>query len=112
MIALIDAYNTLPLSAYKTELKADESLSSDTIYVGKNPSIPAVGDFRISYTYTPNNFTLSILGKQEAPNLLTSYVAKSKSDISRIESGVQSSDEMFLAAEQENTMTTWIYRVA
>lgn len=40
-----------------------------------------------------------------------SYVAKSGSNITRIEIGNKSAAEMFQSAEKENSMMTWIFRI-
>jgi hypothetical protein len=110
MIARIEPY--IPLSLEDTELTLHdgESLIGDMISIATSPTLATVGDIRITYTYTPNNSLVSILGKQEAPNILTSYIAKSTSDISRIDFGIRSAEDMFQSAAEENTLLTWIYR--
>ncbi len=64
----------------------------------------------MSYTIASNNLTLSLLGKQSGSNSIESYIAKSGSDISRVEVGTKSALEMFQAAEKENSLMTWIVR--
>lgn len=82
----------------------------DAIYVSADPQNPQIGDLRISYNTVENNYLASILAKQSG-NMLSSYIAKSGSDITRIESGTKTATEMFQHATEENTLITWIWRI-
>lgn len=110
MIERISVGTALNLTEYSPKLHSGEILQGDMIYIGKDPQNPQVGDTRVSYTIASNNLTLSLLGKQSPLNTIESYIAKSGSDISRIELGTKSATEMFQAAEKENSIMTWIVR--
>lgn len=110
MIERIPADTTLSLTEYSPQLHSWEILQGNTIYVGKDPQNSQVWDTRVSYTIASNNLTLSLLGKQSGSNSIESYIAKSGSDISRVEVGTKSALEMFQAAEKENSLMTWIVR--
>ena len=110
MIDRIPANTTLNITEYSPKLHSGEILQGNSIYAWVDPQNPQVGDTRVSYTVASNNITLSLLGKQSGSNSIESYIAKSGSDISRIEAGTKSATEMFQAAEKENSIMTWIVR--
>lgn len=110
MIERIPADTTLNITEFAPKLHSGEILQGNNIYVGVDTQNPQVGDTRVSYTVASNNLTLSLLGKQSGSNSIESYIAKSGSDISRVEIGTKSAIEMFQTAEKENSMMTWIVR--
>lgn len=110
LIAMIEANDPLDFTKYIPKINTGEIVTWGTIYVWKDISIPEIGDLRVTFTVANNNIPISILGKQSA-NSLGSYIAKSWSDITRIDSGTKTAGEMFQAAEQENTILAWIFRV-
>lgn len=110
MIERIPADTALNITEYSPKLHSGEILQGNSIYVGNDPLNAQVGDTRVSYTVASNNLTLSLLGKQSGSNSIESYIAKSGSDISRVEVGTKSATEMFQAAEKENSIMTWIVR--
>lgn len=110
MIERIPADTAISITEYSPKLHSGEILQGSSIYVGNDSQNPQVGDTRVSYMVAPNNLTLSLLGKQSGSNSIESYIAKSGSDISRVEVGTKSATEMFQAAEKENSIMTWIVR--
>lgn len=110
MIDRIPADTILNITEYSPKLHSGEILQGNSIYVGVDPQNAQIGDTRVSYTVATNNLTLSLLGKQSGSNSIESYIAKSGSDISRVEVGTKSATEMFQAAEKENSIMTWIVR--
>lgn len=85
------------------ELKA--KLNGETIYLGANPEVPAIGDARVSFqALMPAPF--SFLAQQQAGSLAP-YQTRAGSEIERVESGNLSAELMFQRAESENTMLTW-----
>ncbi len=89
-------------------LKEQAKLSSNTIYVGKRPANPKVGDIKISFTEV-KPMDISIVAKQ-VNNSFEPYLAKAGGTIELLESGMQSAEAMFQQAQQSNTILTWILR--
>lgn len=110
VIERIPAETTLPLVKYSPTLSSGTEIIGDSIYITKNPQDPQIGDMRITYTTAENGILLSILAKQTG-NTLSSYIAKSGADITRVEVWTQTADEMFQHATDENTLITWLWRI-
>lgn len=109
LIEQISAENSLNLSEYSPKLHTGEYIQNNVIYVGSDMSQPNVWDMRLTYTVANTGMPISVLGKQSWGTIV-SYIAKSWSDITRVESGTKSAEEMIEAAESENTFITWVYR--
>jgi hypothetical protein len=78
------------------------------IYLSDNPGSPRIGDYRISYRIVPVG-TASVVARQ-AGNELTGYQSKAGDVILLAHTGGQSAAEMFKAAQDANTVLTWILR--
>lgn len=78
------------------------------IYLGRNPASPAVGDYRIAYSFVPAG-DLSIIGKQ-AGNRFEPYATKAGRDLLMVDSGLAPAEKMFAEAVTENAILTWILR--
>jgi hypothetical protein len=74
-----------------------------------DPANPRIGDLRIAFAVVRAG-DASVVARQDGPNL-TTYQTRAGDGILMIESGRRSAAEMFRAAEQANTMMTWIIRV-
>lgn len=70
---------------------------------------PSIGDIKISFAAVPNG-NYSIIAKQ-VKNTFESFKTDTKTSINMIRPGIVSSDSMFDAAVQSNTVITWILRV-
>jgi hypothetical protein len=91
-------------------LKNQAQLSSNSIYVGKIPSSPQVGDIRITYKEVkPMNISLVA---NQINNTFEPYYAKAGGTIELLTSGIHSNEAMFQQAEKSNTILTWILRGA
>jgi hypothetical protein len=79
-----------------------------SIYIGRDPGDPHLGDLRISYELAPNG-TVSIIGRQSGSDL-TQYQTQAGDQLLMAEPGVRSAPEMFKEASDENRHLTWILR--
>ena len=85
-------------------------VKGNTVYLGANPANPAVGDLRVTITYTPPGGDLSIVAQVQG-NTFTSYVAKNGREFSSVKNGVVSAAQMFQSEHQSNSILTWILRL-
>jgi hypothetical protein len=85
------------------------SIVNGTIYLGSNPRQPAIGDYRISYEFTPASQT-SIIGAQKGSGL-GAYQTQSGDSLLLVDAGIVAPEEMFEGAAAGNNMFTWILRV-
>lgn len=85
------------------------SIVNGTIYLGSNPRQPAIGDYRISYEFTPAS-QASIIAAQKG-NGLAAYKTESGDSLLMVESGVVTPEEMFEGAVAGNNTFTWILRI-
>jgi hypothetical protein len=73
-----------------------------------DPASPRIGDMRIAF-HIVRAGEASVVARQDGPNL-AAYQTRAGDRILMIESGRRSAAEMFRAAEQANTVMTWIIR--
>lgn len=90
-------------------LKDQVKLASNTFYLGADPTTPSIGDQRVTFTILKPS-TFSLLARQSG-STLAAYPTKTGRDIERVESGDVTAATMFVHAEKENTITTWILRI-
>jgi hypothetical protein len=69
---------TLNLGSQTLTLGTGMTLQGDTIFIGKNPTIPEIGDMRISYRALENGEVLSVIAAQNPNAVLSPYQAKNK----------------------------------
>jgi len=85
------------------------TINDGYIYLGENPSSPAVGDVRISYEVLKPG-PLSIVAQQSS-NTFVPFVASAGGNVSMIETGTVGAEEMFATAQSSNVAMTWIMRI-
>ena len=91
------------------ELPQYVHVSGDTVYFGRNPSAPSIGDVRVTISKVlPKQ--VSLIGKVNN-GTFGRYVAKNGKRIARLEVGEVSAEEMFANAQSENVMMTWLLRI-
>jgi hypothetical protein len=83
--------------------------SGNTVYFGRSPSAPEIGDARVSFTWVPPH-EVSIIGKVSGKTFVK-FVAKNGKSVSRLDDGIRSAEEMFASAAKENATLTWILRL-
>ena len=84
-------------------------INGDQIYIWLDPSKPNVWDLKISFS-SLRPYTVSIVWKQMG-NELTSYKVSNWRNINLLSQGNVSAEDMFLQAQKENKIMTWIIRL-
>ena len=82
--------------------------SNGGLYLGGNPASPQVGDIRITFSIVKPG-PVSIVARQ-AGSTLTSYQTKAGDAVALLESGTQTSAQMFKSAQDTNKVITWLIR--
>ncbi len=78
------------------------------LYVGRNPSSPAVGDLQIEFSsIEPARVTVVALQQQKQ---LRPYLAKAGTELMLLEYGEHSPNQMFEKARAENQRMLWLLR--
>ncbi len=78
------------------------------IYVGRDPDSPQIGDLRISYDVVKAS-QISVVARQ-AGNGFGPYQTAAGDRLLMVEKGLVPATQMFQAAQQANTVLTWILR--
>jgi hypothetical protein len=89
---------------------AKVSIVDGRIFIGRDPASPAVGDYRIRYSVAPAG-DLSIVGRQ-AGDRFEPYQTKAGRNLLMVETGSVPAEKMFADPVTENTVVTWIVRIA
>ena len=83
--------------------------SGGTVYLGKTPASPHVGDVRVTLAKVlPQD--VSVIAKVSGQTF-AKYVAKNGKTVSRLALGTKSMEEMYESARSGNKAFTWILRV-
>lgn len=104
----IPTQTTFMLPAQGLSNLSGATVSGDTIYIGANSSVPAIGDIRIRYSVAPTG-PVSVLGQIEG-GILGGYRTKNGTTIADLRVGTMDAQSMFAALQDENTTLTWILR--
>jgi hypothetical protein len=78
------------------------------IYIGANPDSPRIGDLRIAYSVV-TAAQLSVVARQTG-NGFASYQTMAGDQLLMVEKGMVPAAQMFKAAQDANTMMTWVLR--
>ena len=84
-------------------------INGDVIYIWLDPSKPAVWDLKITFSSVKPS-TVSVVWKQMGSEL-TSYKVSNWRNINLLSQGNVSAEDMFIEAQKENKMMTWIIRL-
>jgi len=83
-------------------------LNGNEIYLGTNPQAPRIGDLRIRFSAVmPADVSLVSLQRGQS---FMPYFAANGNKIELLEYGRRSAQEIFQAAQERNTLLTWIIR--
>ena len=85
-------------------------VSGGTVYLGQTPAQPAVGDVRVTFKQTKSRNEVSLVAKLNG-DTFEQFVAKNGRNISMLNMGTVSAENMFASAHASNTMLTWILRL-
>lgn len=97
------------LASLSEDLQAKAKAASGGLYIGLDPSAPAIGDVRINFRQVLPG-TASIIAKQSG-KALSGYKTGAGTKLEMLTAGTHSSEDMFDAAEAANAMMTWILRL-
>ena len=103
------AHPRFPRALMATNAPPPIHVSGNTVYFGRSPGAPVIGDVRVSFTWVlPHE--VSIIGKVFGKTFVE-FVAKNGKSVSRLDDGIRSAEEMFASAAKENATLTWILRL-
>ena len=83
--------------------------SGSTVYIGRNPSEPRIGDVRVTFRSTPPA-DVSIIARV-IRNTFEQYRASNGYSFSRLSMGIVGMQNMFEGARSENNFMAWVLRV-
>ena len=86
------------------------SVSQGGIYLGRNPTSPAIGDYRITYETLPLG-PISVIGQQDADRFQP-YQTSAGDRLLMVDNGSVPADRMFADAVSANKLVTWLLRAA
>ncbi|NPD14079.1 hypothetical protein HOY34_02560 [Xinfangfangia sp. D13-10-4-6] len=95
------------LAAIRARLGAGvlAQLHQGSLYLGRNPEIPAIGDYRITFSIVPLE-TISVIGRQHDSGI-GRYRTDSGNALLMVEKGNRDAKDMFATAQSGNSTTTW-----
>lgn len=83
-------------------------IQGNTLYVGRQPGTPSIGDVRVTFFETPAA-EVSIIAKVNGDTFVP-FRASNGNTFSRLSMGVQDMNSMFDAAKSSNATTAWLLR--
>lgn len=90
-------------------LRSRAKVSGDALYVGNDPSSPAVGDLKITFAKVPPA-EVSVIAQQHGTTFVP-YQTKAGDKLEMLSPGIVPAAQMFAAAQAANVMMTWILRL-
>jgi len=113
LVSEIDRWQQLPVSGGDTlppELRDRARVQGGGYYFGDGgPSSPQIGDVRVSFRVVEPT-DVSIVS-QQAGDSFRPYQAKAGGTVELLEMGTVPAEQMFAAAERQNTLLTWGLRL-
>lgn len=86
------------------------TVSGSTVYIGKNPAAPEVGDVRVTFSYVPEA-DVSIVA-QVIRDTFEKFTASNGYTFSRLDMGKVGIARMFEGARSDNNIMAWLLRIA
>ncbi|HVS32579.1 MAG TPA: TMEM43 family protein [Thermoanaerobaculia bacterium] len=109
LVGKMNDYETLSIDGKSLPTdKANLHVHDGTLYLGTNPSSPAIGDTRVIFQVV-RPADVSVVSKQ-AGNSFEAYQASAGMSIEMLRRGVFTAQSMFETALAQNTRMTWILR--
>jgi hypothetical protein len=97
-----------PFRPESVDLSGGYHVEGDGFYRGQNPTLPEIGDVRVSFEAVPAQ-TLSIVAAQLSGRL-SPYHAANGYEIALAKPGVMSAQNLFAEKRQEENILTWMLR--
>jgi hypothetical protein len=91
------------------DIKASARLHNGGVYLGANPNSPTVGDLRVSFLSVPTG-PISVVAQQAGKSFVSLRTA-SGGELTLLENGIVSAEDMFRLAHKRNNFLTWAIRV-
>ena len=89
---------------------ASVHVSDNEVYFGADPSSPAIGDVRITVTYTPPGVDFSLIAQVQG-NTFIPFTSENGIEFWSSDNGIVSAEQMFEDELGSDAMMTWIIRV-
>ena len=83
-------------------------IQGNTLYVGRQPGTPSIGDVRVTFFETPAA-EVSIIAKVNG-NTFVPFLASNGNTFYRLAMGTQDMNGMFESAKSSNATTAWLLR--
>lgn len=96
------------LKAVPESLRNRLQISGSSLYLGKNPSWPEIGDERINFNILPPCM-ISVIARQSGGSL-ASHTTSNGREILLARAGIVTADAMFERAFSTNKVLTWVLR--
>lgn len=97
------------MNALQNRVGKPVSLSDGVLYVGRDPSQPAIGDMRISFSEVPLQ-TASVVAAQSGDGFAP-FPTRTGTTVELIAASTVPAAVMFRHAEEENVTATWVLRL-
>ena len=94
--------------ALKQRINKQVQTVDGVLYIGQDPSQPAVGDFRITFTHVP--LQVASVVAQQAGATFEPYHTRAGGTVSMIKAGQIAAADQFKEAQDDNRMWTWLIR--
>jgi hypothetical protein len=110
-VSRLDRFEPLspdPKAVLPAATAARVKVTGSQYYAGKDPNVPAIGDARVTFQVA-RPAEISVVALQVG-DTFEGYHAKAGGTVDLLEYGVKSADAMFKAAQDANTLLTWILR--
>lgn len=108
-INMMSSYEAHQISLDSGKVIPNSQLVNNKMFIGSgSPTTPTVGDVQVSFDVV-NSGEYSIVAKQVGNSFVpfeTSYL-----DISMLDKGKRTADEMFASAQEANTVFGWLFRI-
>jgi hypothetical protein len=108
-----DVIKTLETTNQEVKKLADSlayiHVTGNQLYIGLNPSNPAIGDLRITFQQITPSCDISLIAVPQS-GTFTTYKAKNNESEYELRLGIHTLEEMIQAANDENEMMTWLFR--
>ncbi len=112
LISMISGGEKLPVTGLKNAeeaVKQSAQVVDGNVYIGNNPSSPAIGDIRVGFTVTKPG-PISVVA-QQSQSTLVPFQTKNGTTVELLERGIVAAEDMFEMARARNKSMTWIIRV-
>lgn len=96
------------VNALQNRVEKPVSLNDGVLYVGRDPSQPAIGDMRISFSEVPLQ-NASVVAAQSASGFAP-FPTNTGTTVELISPGIVDAKVMFQHAQEENVTMTWVLR--